>query len=150
MTFYHREKSLPCVAYYSYPWNRKTWQNLGPEAPDRMQTPLPHLGLWDPCSWFPAIYWLQEEASAFNSTLVLFPPSPQTFPFEVVMLGITDFTLSLPFPELPSSFLGSTSLLQCEKAQFVITTHVIPNQVTTTWSELLQYYDSYTWCYSHD
>lgn len=68
-----------------------------------MQTRLPHLGrelhlqwvlqraliLQAPCSQLLGIYRVQEEAPAFNSTLVLFPPGLQTFPFEAVMLGIT-------------------------------------------------------------
>ncbi|CAI9176301.1 unnamed protein product [Rangifer tarandus platyrhynchus] len=61
----------------------------------------PQLSLQNSCSRSPGIYWLQEEASAFHSSPVLSPPSPDTFPFEVVMLGITGF--ALPFPEVPSS-----------------------------------------------
>lgn len=86
--------------------------------------------------------------------LVLLPPGPQTFPLEVVMLGITSaVVLLLPFLEVPSSFLGSVSLL-CDKAQFAITTCVTlpptPPGLSLPDQSHCNNYDSYLWSYSHN
>ena len=87
----------------TYPWNRhdKIWSPL-PPVEGRPLRRL-HTSACRAPAHHPGIYWLQEEASAFHSTPVPSSPTPDTFPFEVVMLGITGFTLPLPFPEVPSS-----------------------------------------------
>lgn len=87
----------------TYPWKRhdKIWSPL-PPVEGRPFRRL-HTSACRAPAHRPGIYWLQEEASDFHSTPVLSPPCPDTFPFEVVMLGITGFTLPLPFPEVPSS-----------------------------------------------
>ena len=94
----------------TYPWKRhdKIWSPL-PPVEGRPLRRL-HTSACRAPAHRPGIYWLQEEASAFHSTPVLSPPSPDTFPFEVVMLGITGFTLPLPFPEVPSSLRFSIYL----------------------------------------
>lgn len=81
-------------------WAFSLWQNA-----DSSPTPWPA----GPCSQTPGIYRVQEEAPVCNPTLVRLPPGPQPFPFEAVMLGITERTLCYHPPSHPS--LGSASLL---------------------------------------
>lgn len=81
-------------------WAFSLWQNA-----DSSPTPWPA----GPCSQAPGIYRVQEEAPVCNPTLVRLPPGPQPFPFEAVMLGITERTLCYHPPPHPS--LGSASLL---------------------------------------
>lgn len=95
-------------------WAFSPWQNADPCA---------HLDLRDPAH-SPLVFMGHKRQHLLLAPLVLLPPGPQTFPLEVVMLGITSaVVLLLPFLEVPSSFLGSVSLL-CDKAQFAITTCV--------------------------
>lgn len=96
------------MAYRFYAWSRKYAKilSLQPLTECRL---LSHTLTCRPCSQAPGIYRVQEEAPVCNPTLVRLPPGPQSFPFEAVMLGITENTLCHHPPPHPS--LGSASLL---------------------------------------
>lgn len=115
----HRGRNLPCVACHSYPWKRKHAKILGLQPLTECR-PLCAPGPAGPAH-SPLVFIGHKRQHLLLAPLVLLPPGPQTFPLEVVMLGITSaIVLLLPFLEVPSFFLGSVSLL-CDKAQFAIT-----------------------------
>lgn len=153
-----------CVACHSYPWYRKTRQNLEPSAPDRIQTPLTHLS-WEshpqwapqtelslqaPCSQLLGIYRVQEEAPACNSTLVLFPPGPPGWPVEAVMLGITASLSALALSrESPLPFWAQHLCLIMWKSTICHHYHVFPTVFFLPDPSYCNNYDSFLWWCSH-
>lgn len=119
------------------------WQNADP-----CPTPWPA----GPCPQAPGIYRVQEEASGFSPTLALLPPGPQPFPFDAVMLGITDcHSLPSPFPEAPSSFPRFSILVINVKKHNLPSPPVgSPTVLSLPDPSYCNNYDTYLWCSAHD
>ena len=120
----------------TYPWNRhdKVWS----PSPPTKGRPLwrLHTSACRTPAQVPGYLLAPRGSISFHSTPVLSPPSPDTFPFEVVMLGITGFALPLPFPEGPSSLRVQHLPYNVKKHNLPSPPMWFPYKVVTAWSEL--------------
>lgn len=102
----HRDENLPCVASHFYPWKRKHAKLLAPRPLPECRPPS-HCGLPGSFHSSPVFtgYWRKHQL--FTPPLCGFLLAPRCCEAGNHRLRI----LPSPFPEVPSSFLGSASLV---------------------------------------